>query len=225
MSKNKIVVLATSSHPLFEKLKELPFKFYDVEKDEPFEERRSNYLEAEAIFDFTLFPKDKKYVFLKNLSIQFEVPIVSELSCYWGDFLIKQVPLLQGSFSTVFCGAGPKFEYTSANEEIDQLIQIFFEHLKLKGLKVATPGLGFTFPRTLVQIINEAYFALEEGVASKEDIDRAMKFGVNYPKGPFEWCDEIGADKVCMLLDELYYFTKGPRYRASSALRLQAGLL
>jgi len=77
---------------------------------------------------------------------------------------------------------------------------------------------GFIFPRTIVQIINEAYFALEEKVASKEDINRAMKFGVNYPLGPFDWAQ--GKEKlVVTLLDELLLKTNDQRYRCCSLLR------
>jgi 3-hydroxybutyryl-CoA dehydrogenase len=77
---------------------------------------------------------------------------------------------------------------------------------------------GFIFPRTISQIINEAHFALEENVASKNDIDRAMKYGVNYPKGPFEWSKgrEI---YVLTLLDELYQKTKDKRYLPSRLLK------
>src|SRR5215216_5038622 len=47
--------------------------------------------------------------------------------------------------------------------------------------------------RVISCIVNEAFLALSEGVATAEDIDRAMKHGANYPKGPFEWGEEIGA--------------------------------
>ena len=50
--------------------------------------------------------------------------------------------------------------------------------------------------RILSMIMNEAAFAVGEGVASVRDIDIAMKLGTNYPKGPLKWSDEIGLELV-----------------------------
>jgi 3-hydroxybutyryl-CoA dehydrogenase len=52
-------------------------------------------------------------------------------------------------------------------------------------------------------IINEAYLALGEEVSTIPEIDTAMKLGTNYPNGPFEWCDLIGAANVSALLEKL----------------------
>ena len=52
-------------------------------------------------------------------------------------------------------------------------------------------------------IINEAWFAFEEGVSSKEEIDIAMKLGTNYPLGPFEWGALIGEKNIYALLKKL----------------------
>ncbi len=62
---------------------------------------------------------------------------------------------------------------------------------------------GFVSARVVSMIINEAYFALEDGISSKEEIDLAMKFGTNYPFGPFEWAEKIGLDKILQLLKKL----------------------
>ena len=62
---------------------------------------------------------------------------------------------------------------------------------------------GFITPRVISMIINEAYFALEQEISSKEEIDTAMKLGTNYPFGPFEWSDKIGLDKIYNLLLKL----------------------
>ena len=62
---------------------------------------------------------------------------------------------------------------------------------------------GFVSARIIAMIINEAYYALDEKVSSKPDIDIAMKLGTNYPYGPFEWCDKIGVKQVCALLAKL----------------------
>jgi 3-hydroxybutyryl-CoA dehydrogenase len=70
-------------------------------------------------------------------------------------------------------------------------------------------------------IVNEAFLALSEGVATAEDIDRAMKLGANYPKGPFEWAEEIGARSIVRTLDSLRE-AHGDAYLAAPSLRQRA---
>ena len=72
--------------------------------------------------------------------------------------------------------------------------------------------------RLISCIVNEAFLALSEGVATAQDIDRAMKLGANYPKGPFEWADEIGPDRILDTLDSLRT-THGDAYLAAPSLR------
>lgn len=80
--------------------------------------------------------------------------------------------------------------------------------------------IGMIVPRILSTIINEAFFTLEAGVSSREEIDLAMKFGTNYPRGPFEWCDAIGARKVTELLMALR--DQDARYTIANSLILQS---
>ncbi len=61
-------------------------------------------------------------------------------------------------------------------------------------------NIGFPSVNVVSMIINEAFFALEQGVGSKADIDVAMKLGTNYPYGPFEWCEKIGQHNIYSLL-------------------------
>ena len=69
-------------------------------------------------------------------------------------------------------------------------------------------------------IINEAYFALEEGVSTKEEIDTAMKLGTNYPYGPFEWAKKIGLKNIFQLLDKLH--KTNLRYEPAALLKKEA---
>ena len=80
-----------------------------------------------------------------------------------------------------------------------------------------TPGL--TFPRILSLIINEAARSLEEGVATAEEIDVAMRLGVNYPQGPLRWADQIGLDEVLAVLEGLQRETGDDRYRPAPLLK------
>jgi len=62
---------------------------------------------------------------------------------------------------------------------------------------------GFITARVVSMVINEAWFALDEKVSTKKEIDTAMKLGTNYPYGPFEWGEIIGPEKVVELLAAL----------------------
>jgi 3-hydroxybutyryl-CoA dehydrogenase len=77
-------------------------------------------------------------------------------------------------------------------------------------------NVGFPSTNIISMIINEAYFALEENVSSKAEIDIAMKLGTNYPKGPFEWSSIIGLKNVFQLLHNLSL--KDRKYTPASLL-------
>jgi 3-hydroxybutyryl-CoA dehydrogenase len=77
--------------------------------------------------------------------------------------------------------------------------------------------------RMLAMLINEAFDALFWGVATREDIELAMVKGVNYPKGLFEWADEVGAERVLETLEGLQAEYGEDRYRPSPLLRRAAG--
>jgi 3-hydroxybutyryl-CoA dehydrogenase len=86
---------------------------------------------------------------------------------------------------------------------------------------------GFVSNRVLMPMINEAVFALHEGVASKEDIDTVMKLGMNHPMGPLTLADFIGLDVCLDILHVLYDGFKDPKYRPCPLLvkMVQAGKL
>ena len=80
-------------------------------------------------------------------------------------------------------------------------------------------GPGFVVNRILVPMINEAAFILQEGIASVEDIDTAMKLGANHPMGPLALGDLIGLDIVEAIMDVLYNETKDSKYRCCTLIR------
>jgi 3-hydroxybutyryl-CoA dehydrogenase len=86
---------------------------------------------------------------------------------------------------------------------------------------------GFVSNRIVCPMINEAIFALEEGIASKEDIDTVMKLGMNHPMGPLELADFVGLDIVLDVLEVLYREFQDPKFRAAPLLRkmVRAGYL
>lgn len=101
------------------------------------------------------------------------------------------------------------------------------DEVKLKSIceKLETPYLlvddrvGMVTPRVISMIINEAFYTVQEGTATREAIDMAMKLGTNYPFGPFEWCQRIGIRHVYELLEVLYEDTKDERYKISALLK------
>ncbi len=75
---------------------------------------------------------------------------------------------------------------------------------------------GFIAARIIAMIINEAYFALEDNVSTKQQIDIAMRLGTNYPYGPFEWVEKIGLKNIHNLLSRLA--EKDMRYTIAASL-------
>ena len=75
------------------------------------------------------------------------------------------------------------------------------------------------FIRVISMLINESVDALYLKVASRDDLDSAVKNGVNYPKGLLQWCDEIGAEKVLNTMVTLHQTYMEERYRPSVLLR------
>ncbi|HVX24990.1 MAG TPA: 3-hydroxyacyl-CoA dehydrogenase family protein [Parafilimonas sp.] len=93
-------------------------------------------------------------------------------------------------------------ELSSNDENYKQQAKKIFNSLNWQY--VFTPDdYGFISARILAMIVNEAYYALQENVSTKEQIDIAMKLGTNYPYGPFEWSEEIGLEKIYLLLKKL----------------------
>lgn len=86
---------------------------------------------------------------------------------------------------------------------------------------------GFVVNRILIPMINEASFILQEGIASVEDIDTAMKYGANHPMGPLALGDLIGLDVCLAIMDVMFSETGDSKYRASNVLRkyVRAGWL
>ncbi len=82
-----------------------------------------------------------------------------------------------------------------------------------KEMAVSQDYPGFIVNRVLIPMINEAVFALYEGVASAEDIDQGMKLGTNQPMGPLTLADFIGLDTVLAIAEVLYDGFKDPKYR------------
>lgn len=164
------------------------------------------------LINFGFGTKEEKKQVLRQHS---DKRIVMDLTCFDPAEFYQEFPQLIGSFAALFADESKKMEI-HFRERSDEVITRL-KALGFQPVETSIVSCGFIFPRTVVQIINEACFALEEGVATREDIDRAMKFGVNYPRGPFEWL--AGRElSVKTLLSELLEKTSDQRYRASKLL-------
>jgi 3-hydroxybutyryl-CoA dehydrogenase len=86
---------------------------------------------------------------------------------------------------------------------------------------------GFAVNRILCPMINEAIFALQEGIATAEEIDAGMKLGCNHPIGPLALADLIGLDTMLSVMDVFYKGFNDPKYRAAPLLKemVDAGYL
>ncbi|HXS48411.1 MAG TPA: 3-hydroxyacyl-CoA dehydrogenase NAD-binding domain-containing protein [Solirubrobacterales bacterium] len=94
------------------------------------------------------------------------------------------------------------------------------DHAELAKIDPAAPAI---LPRLLTQIANEAAFALEEEIGSPADMDTAMRLGFNWPRGPLELTEMIGAARAARLLEELQRWHGGAYRPAPRLLELAAG--
>jgi len=104
------------------------------------------------------------------------------------------------------------------SDETFSLTMQLCEKLEKKPVAV-NDSPGFVTNRVLMPLINEAAFAVMEGVATAESVDAVMKMGMNHPMGPLELADFVGLDVCVDVLDVLYRGFGDPKYRACPLLR------
>jgi 3-hydroxybutyryl-CoA dehydrogenase len=99
-----------------------------------------------------------------------------------------------------------------------QVIKDLTEKIGKVGVSIKD-GPGFLVNRINAAIRNEVYECLAEGVASIEDIDKALKFGLGHPMGPFELQDFVGLDIGLAVFETLWENFKDPKWRPALSLR------
>lgn len=112
----------------------------------------------------------------------------------------------------------PIIEASYGGKALKERTESIFKNLNKKTEWVPDEP-GFITARVIAMIINEAWFALEEGISTKEEIDTAMKLGTNYPYGPFEWGNLIGLKNIYALLEKLN--NTNSRYRPAELMKNQ----
>ena len=98
------------------------------------------------------------------------------------------------------------------------VLEALMEDLGL-AYEIVGDRVGMVTPRIICMIINEACFVLQEGTAGIADVDQAMKLGTNYPRGPFEWADDIGLFNVYGVLKAIQDDTGEEKYKVAPLLK------
>jgi 3-hydroxybutyryl-CoA dehydrogenase len=112
------------------------------------------------------------------------------------------------------------------SDETFESCRAFVEKIGKVGIEVKEAP-GFAVNRILCPMINEAIFVYAEGIASAEDVDRAMVLGANHPIGPLALADMVGLDTLLHVLDGLHRELGEDKYRPAPLLRkmVRAGFL
>jgi 3-hydroxybutyryl-CoA dehydrogenase len=106
----------------------------------------------------------------------------------------------------------------ATSDDTFEITKILCERLEKKPVAV-NDAPGFVSNRVLMPLINEAAFAVMEGVATPEAVDAVMKMGMNHPMGPLQLADFIGLDVCVNILEVLQTGFGDPKYRACPLLR------
>lgn len=88
-----------------------------------------------------------------------------------------------------------------------------------KEITVSKDTPGFISNRVLMPFLNEAIIVLESGIATREDIDKTLKLGMNHPMGPLALADFIGLDTCLSIMETLHTETGDSKYRPSTLLK------
>ena len=106
-------------------------------------------------------------------------------------------------------------------DEAMEKARVFFADLARETREVGDrPGL--ISGRTIAALANEAAWAVTHGVASADDVDRAMQLGTNYPRGPLAWAREVGVDRIVAILENMHRH-EGDAYEPAPLLLEMAG--
>ena len=129
---------------------------------------------------------------------------------------VMDLPLLSESANAIAVAFSPRTSEALRQQVCAVLYQVGVEAVVLRDV----PGL--LVARTVAMLINEACDAVWQGVCTESAADLAMKLGVSYPAGPFEWLRQLGPQRVMTTLDYLFDAYRSERYRVSPLLRQMA---
>jgi 3-hydroxybutyryl-CoA dehydrogenase len=178
-----------------------------------------DYQDAEAIFDFSFNGQQstiEEYASMKNRAIILNMVNFS--------FSAYHSILQHGKAKYIGMNGWPTFinkpvaEITLLHQTDKEFAQSLFLKLNYNA-EIIADRVGMVMPRIVGMIINEACYTLQEGTATVNDINMAMKLGTNYPWGPLEWANKIGLSAVYSLLEAMHADTKDERYKICPLLK------
>lgn len=210
---SNILVIIDEAHPLYKTI----HAHYETRNAK---DALASFDTYDTIFDLTPLRTKQKLALLKDLARTTKAEIITDLTLSWGEMVLKDCPKISGALSLLFYSPTNKAEYFARTQSAKEHIESFLTTIGKVGVNHQELKLGFHYPRVISMIVNEAYFALGDNLATPEAIDLAMKFGVNYPIGPIEWGEKIGLKYIIDLLTEYAEITEDPRYRISKDLKM-----
>ena len=158
--------------------------------------------QSELIIDLSIASLEEKINLYRNLKAKSKI-IIADLSTYSFEAFNQLLQFIDGSVAYKFRNKNKaELILKSVNQKIISSIN---KSLSI-SVVVHTLGSGHIFSRIISMIFNEAQIAFEEGLTSKEDIDKAMKFGLNYPQGPLEWRTNFREDDIKKVIQNLPSF-------------------
>ena len=209
----KIAVTGTPNR-IAELRKKLP------SKHELIEVKNKNFKGADLVFDLNFDDFDNRiedYAYLKGIPV-----VVCALKRQLEQEIAHYASVVECHL--IGMNALPTFidreltEVCCCREEDKELFNRVATELEWKPEWVKS-RVGMVTPRIIFMIINEAFYTLQEGTATKEDIDTGMKLGTAYPFGPFEWCEKVGVKNVYEVLSALRADTGDERYKVCPELK------
>lgn len=200
---NNEIILATQDHPLYSKLKALSLPLFS--RSEVLSQR------PQIVWDFTLGATEEKRTLFQELRSLGVKTIHADLTTSFGDKLIKEFEEIESAFALACWSPNDQYELWQRDPEADFGL---LQHLPLEPVEVQSAGLCFIYPRVIATLINESRFTVKDRLADNKDLDRAMKFGVNYPLGLIEWEQKIGQEIITLILKELHESTRSERYKS-----------
>ena len=108
------------------------------------------------------------------------------------------------------------------SEFVQQAHSIF--NLDGQDVTVIQESIGFVAQRVIAMVINLACDIAQQGVASVDDINAAVRLGLGYPHGPIDWGDVLGSVKILLTLERITQISADPRYRPSPWLQRRVKL-